>query len=113
MLDTGDRTRFSAIVPRSSPTYARVAALGALAVVVGAVVFVVFGGPGKPPGPHSALDPYLAAWGRGDDSAAAQQTDDPRAAAVALAASRRGLDGARVRTSVGKVRQEGVKTLAL
>ena len=94
-------------MPRSSPTYARVAALAALALVVGAVAFVVFGGPGKSPGPGSALDPYLAAWGRGDDRAAAQETDNPRAAATALAASRRGLDGARVRTSVGEVRQDG------
>ena len=63
-------------MPRSSPTYARVFAIAALALVVGAVLFVVFGGPGKSPGPHSALDPYLAAWGRGDDRAAAQETDN-------------------------------------
>jgi cell division protein FtsI/penicillin-binding protein 2 len=94
-------------VARSSSTPARLAAIGALGLVVGAVAFVVFGGPGKPAGPQSALDPYLAAWTRGDDRAAAALTDDPRAAAAALAASRRGLDGARVRAAAGAVRHEG------
>jgi cell division protein FtsI/penicillin-binding protein 2 len=94
-------------VARSSSTPARVAALGALAVVIGTVAFVVFGGPGKPAGPRSALDPYLAAWARGDDRGAAALTDDQRAAAAALVANRRGLDGARVRASVGDVRQHG------
>jgi cell division protein FtsI/penicillin-binding protein 2 len=92
-------------VARSSSVAARVAALGALAVVVAAVAFVVFGGPGDPPGPRTALDPYLAAWGRGDDRAAAALTDNPRAAAAALTTNRRGLDGARVRASVGEVRE--------
>ncbi len=89
---------------RSSSVAARAIALGALAVVVGAVAFVVFGGPGEPPGPRTALDPYLAAWARGDDRAAAALTDDPRAATSALVANRRGLDGARVRASVVVVR---------
>jgi cell division protein FtsI/penicillin-binding protein 2 len=92
-------------VARSSSVAARVAALGALAVVVAAVAFVVFGGPGEPPRPRTALDPYLAAWGRGDDRAAAALTDNPRAAAAALTTNRRGLDGARVRASVGEVRE--------
>ena len=94
-------------MPRSGSTPARIAALGALAVVVGAVAFVVFGGRGKPAGPRSALDPYVAAWARGDDRGAAALTDDPRAAAAALAANRRGLDGARLRASVGDVREHG------
>jgi cell division protein FtsI/penicillin-binding protein 2 len=92
-------------VSRSSSVVARVAALGALAIVVGAVAFVVFGGPGKPAGPRTALDPYLAAWARGDDRGAAALTDDPRAATAALTASRRGLDGAHVRASVVDVRE--------
>jgi cell division protein FtsI/penicillin-binding protein 2 len=92
-------------VARSSSVAARVIALGALVVVVAAVAFVVFGGPGKPPGPRTALDPYLAAWARGDDRGAAALTDDPRAATAALAASRRGLDGARVRATVVEVRE--------
>jgi cell division protein FtsI/penicillin-binding protein 2 len=91
-------------VARSSSVAARAIALGALLVVVGAVAFVVFGGPGKAPGPRTGLDPYLAAWARGDDRAAGALTDDPRAATSALVANRRGLDGARVRASVAAVR---------
>jgi Penicillin-binding Protein dimerisation domain/NTF2-like N-terminal transpeptidase domain len=94
-------------VARSGSTPARIAALGALVVVVGAVAFVVFGGPGKSAGPRSALDPYLAAWARGDDRGAGALTDNPRAAAGALAANRRGLDGARVRAAAGDVREHG------
>jgi cell division protein FtsI/penicillin-binding protein 2 len=92
-------------VARSSSVAARVAAIGALAVVVAAVAFVVFGGPGEPPGPRTALDPYLDAWARGDDRGAAALTDNPRAAAAALTTNRRGLDGARVQASVGDVRE--------
>src|SRR3954454_5225098 len=91
-------------VASSSSVAARVIALAALAMVVAAVAFVVFGGPGKPPGPRTALDPYLAAWTRGDDRGAAALTDDARAASTALVANRRGLDGARVRASVVEVR---------
>jgi cell division protein FtsI/penicillin-binding protein 2 len=94
-------------VSRSTYVRARIAAIAALALVIAAVLFVVFGGPGEPPGPRSALDPYLAAWSRGDDRGAAALTDNPRAAATALAANRRGLDGARVRTSVVDVREHG------
>jgi cell division protein FtsI/penicillin-binding protein 2 len=93
-------------VPRSSPVVARLIAFGALGLVVAAIVFVLFGG-SDPPGPRSALDPYLAAWARGDDRGAAALTDDPRAAAAALTASRRGLDGARVRATVDDVREHG------
>jgi cell division protein FtsI/penicillin-binding protein 2 len=92
-------------VARSSSVAARVIALAALAVVVAAVVFVVFGGPGKSPGPRSGLDPYLAAWAHGDDRGAAALTDNPRAATAALIANRRGLDGARVQASVVEVRE--------
>src|SRR5512132_3454035 len=92
-------------VASSSSIAARVMALAALAVVVAAVAFVVFGGPGKPPGPRTGLDPYLAAWARGDDRGAAALTDDPRAATAALIANRHGLDGARVQASVVEVRE--------
>jgi len=92
-------------VASSSSIAARVMALAALAVVVAAVAFVVFGGPGKPPGPRTGLDPYLAAWARGDDRGAAALSDDPRAATAALIANRRGLDGARVQASVVDVRE--------
>jgi cell division protein FtsI/penicillin-binding protein 2 len=92
-------------VASSSSVAARVAALAALALVVAAVAFVVFGGPGKQPGPRTALDPYLAAWARGDDRGAAALTDDPRAATAALTSTRRGLDGARLKASVVEVRE--------
>ncbi len=45
---------------------------------------------------QAAAKRYLGAWSGGSDSAAAKLTDQPSAAAAALTASRRGLDGARV-----------------
>jgi cell division protein FtsI/penicillin-binding protein 2 len=78
-------------------------ALGALALVAGAAGAIVFVRGSEPPGPGEALDPFVAAWTRGDDRGAAAQTSDPRAAAAALAANRRGLDGARVQATVEEV----------
>ena len=49
----------------------------------------------------------MAAWTRGDDRGAAALTTDPRAAGAALAANRRGLDGARVDASVTSVDEQG------
>jgi cell division protein FtsI/penicillin-binding protein 2 len=92
-------------VPRSSRARARLAALAALAVVAGAVALVLLARGDEPPGPREALDPYLAAWTRGNDRGAAALTDRPAAAAAALAANRRGLDGARVQTAVLAVRE--------
>ena len=57
----------------------------------------------RPPGPDEALDPFLAAWTRGDDRGAAAITTDPRAAGAARVANRRGLDGAGVHASAGAV----------
>ena len=48
----------------------------------------------------------MAAWSRGDDRGAAALTNDPRAAAAALAANRRGLDGARVQATTQDVAKE-------
>jgi cell division protein FtsI/penicillin-binding protein 2 len=45
---------------------------------------------------QAAATRYLGAWSRGSDRAAAKLTDQPSAAAAALTASRRGLDGAPV-----------------
>jgi cell division protein FtsI/penicillin-binding protein 2 len=95
--------RFAALVPGSNPTVARVLAIGALALVAGAAAVIVFVRGAEPPGPEQALDPFVAAWTRGDDRGAAALTDDPRAAAAALAANRRGLDGARVQATVDDV----------
>jgi cell division protein FtsI/penicillin-binding protein 2 len=85
---------------------ARVLALGALALVAAAAAVIVLVRGAEPPGPGQALDPFVAAWSRGDDRGAAALTDDPRAAAAALAANRRGLDGARAQATVDEVAQD-------
>ena len=50
---------------------------------------------------------FVAAWSRGDDRGAAGLTDRARPAASDLAANRRGLDGARVRVTLGEVTEDG------
>ena len=107
LLDTAAATRFPALVPRSNPVVARALALGALALVAVAAVVILFVRGAAPPAPSEALDPFVAAWSRGDDRGAAALTSDPAAAAAALAANRRGLDGARVQASDAGRRQEG------
>ena len=107
LLDTAAATRFSALVARSNPAVARVIALGALALVAVAAVVIVFVRGAAPPEPSEALDPFVAAWSRGDDRGAAALTSDPAAAGAALAANRRGLDGARVRASTQDVAKSG------
>ena len=96
-------TRFPAIVPRSHTSRARLMALGALALVAVAAAVILFVRGAKAPGPGEALDPFVAAWTRGDDRGAAALTTDPGVAGAALAASRRGLDGARLNASVTSV----------
>ena len=50
---------------------------------------------------------FVQRWDSGDDAAAARATDDPTAAAAALRANRRGLDGARLRARLGEVEESG------
>jgi hypothetical protein len=89
---------------RSSHTArARLLAVGALALVAAAAVVILFVRGASPPGPEEAIDPFVAAWTRGDDRGAAALTNDPRAAGAALAANRRGLDGAQLNASVTAV----------
>jgi cell division protein FtsI/penicillin-binding protein 2 len=107
LLDTAAATRFPAIVPRSNPAVARAMALGALTLVAAAAVVIVFVRGSAPPGPGEALDPFVAAWSRGDDRGAAALPSDPGAAATALAVNRRGLDGARVQAVAQDVVQSG------
>ena len=107
LLDTAAATRFSALVARSNPAVARVIALGALALVAVAAVVILFVRGAAPPEPSEALDPFVAAWSRGDDRGAAALTSDPAAARAALAANRRGLDGARLRASTQDVAKSG------
>lgn len=107
MLDTTAATRFSALVARSNPAVARVLALGALAAVTVAAGVILFVRGAAPPEPSEALDPFVAAWSRGDDRGAAALTTDPAAAGTALAVNRRGLDGARVQVSTQDVAKNG------
>jgi cell division protein FtsI/penicillin-binding protein 2 len=106
-LDTAPVTRFPALVPRSNRSVARVLALGALALVAAAAAVILFVRGAAPPAPSEALDPFVAAWSRGDDRGAAALTTDPAAAGAALAANRRGLDGARVKATTQDVAKQG------
>jgi cell division protein FtsI/penicillin-binding protein 2 len=103
LLDTTAATRFPALVPGSHPARARLLAVAALALVAAAAAVILFVRGAEPPGPGEALDPFVAAWTRGDDHGAAALTTDPRAAGAALVANRRGLDAARVSASVASV----------
>ncbi len=107
-LDNGGATLFSADVSRYRRSGARVAALGALALAVGAVVVVVVVWRlAHPPGPDAKLQDYAAAWTRGDDRGAGALTDNPKAATAALIANRKGLDGAHVSASAADVSSHG------
>lgn len=69
-------------------------------IAIAAAAFFLLRGKSGPPPAEVAIDRYLAAWQRGDDGAAARATTRPDAALEALQATRKGLDGARVRTRV-------------
>lgn len=58
-------------------------------------------------GPEDGLDPFLADWSKGDDRAASEATDQPRAALAGLGANRRGLDQARLSARRESVREDG------
>jgi cell division protein FtsI/penicillin-binding protein 2 len=73
---------------------------------------VVFVRDSLEPSPGDALDPFLEEWSAERDRAAAEQTHDPRAAAVALAANRRGLDGARLETETLETSEDGDRARA-
>src|SRR5215217_8413126 len=79
---------------RRSPWPALAAIAGLLAVVAVVVLLVVPALSGEDP--EEAVDAFLADWSRGDDRAAAEATDQPRAALAAFAANRKGLDKARL-----------------
>ena len=87
-------------LPRILAVVTLVAAL-ATAIVVAVAAFAK----GDPA--DGTLQRYAAAWSRGDDRAAARLTDRPQEALAQLTASRRGLDGARVKATVGSVREDG------
>ena len=50
----------------------------------------------KGDGPEKDVDAFLSDWSKGDDRAAADRTDDPKAALAAFTANRNGLDKARL-----------------
>ena len=54
----------------------------------------------RPSPPEAAVERFAELWSRGEDAAAARLTDQPRMAPAALRASRRGLDGARLRAGI-------------
>ena len=63
--------------------------------------------------PEEAIERYARAWSRGDDRAAARETDRPAEALDALSGSRRGLDRAAVRAVVEQVEEDGDTAEAL
>src|SRR4051794_4482237 len=75
-----------------------------LIVAVGAVALYVVTRSGGDPA-RDAFVGYAAAWSRGDDRAAARATNDSRTALAQLQASRKGLDGATVKATVGDVQE--------
>jgi cell division protein FtsI/penicillin-binding protein 2 len=103
--------------PRRRHRYlARAVAGGTLVLVAAAVALIVLGPPGsgrdETAAAGEAADSYLARWARGDDRGAAALTDQPGAAAAALAASRRGLDGAAVAVTRTSLRRNGGQATA-
>ncbi len=88
-----------------------VAIVAAAALAVVAISLVTLGVFGEDPDEAAAR--YAQAWSRGDDRAAARETDRPDEALEALAGSRRGLDGARVRAEVEDVSEDGDRADAL
>jgi cell division protein FtsI/penicillin-binding protein 2 len=75
-------------------------AVGALALVAAAVAFAILWRENRPPDARDTLSSYVTAWAKGDDAGAAALTDNQRAAAAALVANRRGLDGAHVQATL-------------
>jgi cell division protein FtsI/penicillin-binding protein 2 len=92
--------------PRRGPRALAVLALLAGVAVVAATAYLLFVR-GSGPTARDALDGFSAAWSRGDDAGAGRATTDPPAAAKALRANRRGLDGAKLRASVLAVTESG------
>jgi len=84
--------------------FARISALVALVVVVLAGAFVVQRTLTAEPA-EDAAKLFVKRWAAGDDAAAARATDAPKAAAAALRANRRGLDGAGLKAVLGEVEE--------
>ena len=74
-------------------------------VLAGAAAWLLVGG--SSPKPDDTAGRFLAAWSRGDDRGAGAVTDRAPAATRDLEANRRGLDGAKVRATLGDVTEDG------
>ncbi len=83
---------------------ARISALVALVVAALAGAFVVQRTLTAEPA-EDAAKVFVKRWVAGDDAAAARATDAPKAAAAALRANRRGLDGASLKAVLGEVQE--------
>ena len=83
----------------------RLIAVFALLVPIAAVA-VFFVTRSSPDPADATFARYAAAWSGGDDRAAAALTDQPKAAQTQLAASRKGLDGAKVKATVRSVSEK-------
>ena len=105
---------------QSRPAYRRrrssragaLAAIAVTAALVGTAGWLLFGGGDDGPSAGDTAADFAAAWSGGRDADAARLTDRPRAAAGALAASRRGLDGAKVTATAGDAEERDGTTVA-
>jgi len=102
------RSRRGYATHRAGPAWARYVVPGLLALALAGLAAIVLW----------TLDPwaetaaeraerFASAWQDGDDRAAAEMSDDPKAALKAMTASRKGLDGARLRAEVEEVAERG------
>ena len=92
--------------PRPRVPVRSAAPIAALVLVTLAAVVVVYRALADS-GAQKAAERFAEEWSSGDDAAAAQLTDDPRAAAPALKANRAGLDGAKLQATLGEVKESG------
>ncbi|HYI19040.1 MAG TPA: penicillin-binding transpeptidase domain-containing protein [Solirubrobacteraceae bacterium] len=91
---------------------ARITALVALVAVTLAGAFLAYRALiGE--GAEDAAEVFVGRWSAGDDAAAARLTDAPQAAAAALRANRRGLDGASLKATLGDVKESGDSATAV
>ena len=85
---------------------ARITALAALLAVILAGGFLAYQVLTREHAQDTA-DVFAQRWSSGNDASAARVTDDPKAAAAALKANRAGLDGAKLKATLGDVKESG------
>jgi cell division protein FtsI/penicillin-binding protein 2 len=85
---------------------ARITALAALLAVTVAGGFLAYQVLTREHAQDTA-DVFAQRWSSGNDASAARVTDDPQAAAAALNANRAGLDGAKLKATLGEVKESG------